>query len=63
MIELLQRKVLFVLLFNLDEIFDIVNQMQKLLIIFVIVERYDWDAVLQLVEIGIGCVVYKQHVL
>ena len=58
MVELLQRNILFVLLFYSDQIFDIVDQMQQLFIAFVLIEGDYGDTVLELVEIGISGVVH-----
>ena len=51
MVELLQRNILFVLLFYANQIFDIVDQMQQLFIAFVLIEGDYGDTVLELVEI------------
>jgi hypothetical protein len=37
--------------------------MEELLVILVLVEGDDWDPVLELVEVGVGCVVDQQQVL
>ena len=58
MVELLQRNILFVLLFYSNQIFDIVDQMQQLFISFVLIEGDYGDTVLELVEIGISGVVH-----
>ena len=58
MVELLQRNILFVLLFYSNQIFDIVDQMQQLFIAFVLIEGDYGDTVLELVEIGISGVVH-----
>ena len=58
MVELLQRNILFVLLFYSNQIFDILDQMQQLFIAFVLIEGDYGDTVLELVEIGISGVVH-----
>jgi len=63
MIQLLQWHIFFLRLFYLNQILNIMDQMQQLLVIFVIIKGNNWDPVLQLVEIWIGSVIYQQYVL
>ena len=63
MIQLLQWNILLLRLFYLNQILYIMDQMQQLLVIFVIIKRNNWDPILQLVEIWVSSVIYQQYVL
>mgnify|MGYP007086712917 CR=1 FL=1 len=63
MIELLKCISTLLLLVYLHQILYIVDQVKQLLIILIVVVRNDRNTVLQLIKIGVSCVIDEQHIL
>lgn len=53
----------FMGLLDLDEGFDVGNEMQKLLIFLIVIERNDRYAILELIKVGVCCVIDEKDVL
>lgn len=61
MIEIFDRHLSLFLKAN--DLVDISDEMHKFLIVLVFVEWNNWNAVFELIEVRVGCIVDKQHVL
>lgn len=61
-IELLKGSPFFLLAY-LHQIFYVLDQVQQLLIVFIVVKRNYWNPVLQLVEVWISRVIHQKDVL
>ena len=42
---------------------EVVSEMQELFVVLILVEGKDGHSIFELVEVGVGCVVYQQQVL
>ena len=55
--------VLFPHIFTLSETVEVEDQMHQFLVCLVLIERNDWDAIVQLIAEGVHCVVDYDHIL
>ena len=55
-IQVLQGRILLIFQ-NADQFFSVPDQIQQFFVLGVVVEGNDGDAVLQLIEVGVGCIV------
>lgn len=46
-----------------NDLSHVSDEMQQLLIIFILIERHNGHSVFQLVQVGISCVVHQDHIL